>query len=142
MLFIQKFAYLYFCIFFLNLHFPTLFFTILPKFYNFHENRIFFTNLYFYTEYAILVNPNIKASLLTDGDKKKQKQAPISIYYTINKMIYDIISVEFIPLNPFGPTSNDYASTTIVLVEHKYSAQAAQHSAWSSPWAASCSDHP
>ncbi len=70
MLVIWKFAYLYFCIFFLNLHFPTLFFTILTKIHNFHENRIFFTNLYFYTEYAILVNPNIKASLLQMGTKK------------------------------------------------------------------------
>ena len=79
-------CYLEFCIslffiFFFKIHFPTLLFTILKKFYNFHENRIFFTNLYFYTEYAILVNPNIKASLLQMETKKIEIVAYFYLLY-------------------------------------------------------------
>ena len=40
--------------FFFKMHVPTLFSRFLSKIHNFHENRIFFTNLYFYTKYAIL----------------------------------------------------------------------------------------
>ena len=43
-----------FLFFFFKMHFPTLFSRFLSKIHNFHENRIFFTNLYFYTKYAIL----------------------------------------------------------------------------------------
>ena len=118
-----------FLYFFLNLHFPTLFFTILTKIHNFHENRIFFTNLYFYTEYAILVNPNIKASLLQIwGQKNRNSRLFLSII-TINMMISHYNTVSITLQVPFFPTSIDYASKAIVRGEHKYSAQAAQHSA-------------
>lgn len=130
-----------FYFFFFKIHFPTLLFTILPKFYNFHENRIFFTNLYFYTEYAILVNPNIKASLLQMGTKK-QKQSPISIYHTINKMMSQHNTVSITLQVPFFPISNDYVSKATVLVEHRCSFPIILHTFWSSPRAAQPMDYP